>query len=107
MQCKDIPDRPILAFLADMPRWPQNGLRMWGNWGSREDNANTVLHAMPLGTPEKLALAKIRQMIRRGVVEGCGCGCRGDFQITDKGQLELDHRQASGLNSFEGLSGLG
>lgn len=90
MQCKDIPDREVLAFLNDMPCWPQNGVRMSGNWGSRQDNSNTVLHGMPPETPEKLALAKMRQMIRRGVVDGCPCGCRGDFVITDKGRAELN-----------------
>jgi hypothetical protein len=29
--------------------------------------------------PDKLILAKARKLVRRGVVEGCCCGCRGDF----------------------------
>lgn len=28
-------------------------------------------------------------LIRRGLVDGCGCGCRGDFMITDKGRFTL------------------
>lgn len=81
MKCKDIPDKPILQFLAKRPG-------EWHNWyfGDEKD----VGQAMPAGTPEKLVLAKMRMMIRRGVVDGCPCGCRGDFVITDKGLAELE-----------------
>lgn len=80
-QCKDIPDAPILEFLASLDG-------KWANWYG-VDYANSVTHAMPSDVPLKLALAKMRQMIRRGVVDGCGCGCRGDFVLTDKGFAEL------------------
>lgn len=81
MQCKDIPDRPILEFLDSL-----NG--KWANWFGNEYK-ESVTHAMPDGVPEKLALAKMRQLMNRGVVDGCGCGCRGDFVLTDKGRAEL------------------
>ena len=29
--------------------------------------------------PEKVVLAKGRKLIRRGVLGGCSCGCRGDW----------------------------
>ena len=31
--------------------------------------------------PPKVILAKCRSMLRRGLIEGCGCGCRGDWEI--------------------------
>lgn len=85
MQCKDIPDRPILEMLALNPE-------QWHQWDvCYEPNKQfDVMNAMPEGTPPRLALAKMRMMIRRGVVGGCPCGCRGDFTITDEGLLELD-----------------
>jgi hypothetical protein len=43
----------------------------------------TVQDAMPTGTPPKLQLAKMRMLIRRGIVQGCPCGCRGDFYLTE------------------------
>ncbi|HEY5986879.1 MAG TPA: hypothetical protein VIV12_10955 [Streptosporangiaceae bacterium] len=33
------------------------------------------------GMPEKVVLAKARQLIRRGALAGCACGCRGDFEV--------------------------
>ncbi len=89
MQCKDIPDTPILAFLAGpYEGWPVAGLATWFGAPSYQP-PNSVLNAMPPETPEKLGLAKMRQMIRRRVVDGCPCGCRGDFVITAKGREEL------------------
>jgi hypothetical protein len=35
--------------------------------------------------PEKVILAKCRQLLKRGLITGCVCGCRGDFLLTDKG----------------------
>lgn len=105
MQCKDIPDAPVLRFLAKVAAgetfWTPTPemKRGWGAAPRPHVNAtwycgeytpeNSVAHAMPEGTPEKLVLAKMRQMIRRGVVDGCPCGCRGDFEITAKGRKEL------------------
>jgi hypothetical protein len=82
MQCKDIPDRPILEFLEKLAG-------KWASWYDPGWAENSVRHAMPALPNEKLALAKMRQMIHRGVVDGCPCGCRGDFVITDKGRAEL------------------
>ena len=88
MQCKDIPDLPILEFLRDLPNHEHPGLehikRTGCPWGGFD---NSVLIAMPQGqnTPHKLVLSKMNILIRRGLVDGCACGCRGDFAITEKG----------------------
>jgi len=83
-QCKDIPDTPILEFLSDL-------LGVWATWFPKvEGGMPSVLDAMPEDTPPKLALAKMKQLVKRGLVDGCGCGCRGDFRITDKGGGLLD-----------------
>lgn len=76
LQCKHIPDKPILEFLAKTP----------GKWHNRFfGNELDVTRVFPPNTPEKLVLAKMAMLIRRGLVDGCTCGCRGDFEITDKG----------------------
>ena len=83
MQCKDIPELPILQFLFDQPIEYYGG-RKWTNWFG-DEYENSVTHAMPPNTPDKLVLAKMRQLIKKELVDGCDCGCRGDFVITDKG----------------------
>ena len=81
VQCKNIPDVPVLEFLRDQDRWCT-----WFIYDDSEAPENSVLRVMPEGTPAKLALAKMRQLIRRGLVDGCGCGCRGDFELSRKGR---------------------
>lgn len=77
MQCKDIDDLRILKFL-------KQHMGVWcTHWESKR--IPSVMSAMPKGIPDKLYLAKMRQLLRRGLVTGCGCGCRGDWEITDKG----------------------
>jgi hypothetical protein len=80
MQCKDIPDLPVLQFLK------QHEGR-WCTWGDGY-SMPTIQDAMPEGTPCKLQRAKMKTLIKRNLVDGCGCGCRGDFKITRKG-IEL------------------
>lgn len=84
MQCKDIPDMPILDLLAKNPETCYT-------WGEPYSMIS-VRDAMPPGTPEKLQVAKMAMLIRRGLVGGCACGCRGDFVITAKGLAERGKR---------------
>lgn len=86
MQAKDISDQIVLEYLAKLQgQWTS----LWsGHFKNEDDSVNDVYYAMPEGTPPKVALAKMRSLFKRGLVGGCPCGCRGDFEITDKG-LEL------------------
>lgn len=80
MQAKDIPDRPVLEFLArHADRWCTwgDGLGVWC--------MPSVRDAMPPKTPGKLQLAKMASLIKMGLADGCTCGCRGDFEITLEG----------------------
>ena len=81
MQCKDIPDAPILEFLAEKRGHPCNWFDPF--WSDGRINEFSVCHAMPKDTPQKLALAKMRSLIKRGLVLGCDCGCRGDFVLAE------------------------
>ena len=80
MQCKDIPAEPILRILLC-----HKG--RWCNWFLESELS--VFNAMPVGIPGNLVHAKMRSLIRRGLVTGCTCGCRGDFEITPKGEAWL------------------
>lgn len=32
--------------------------------------------------PDKVVLAKLRSMVKRGLLSGCACGCSGNFRRT-------------------------
>jgi len=76
-QVKDISTIDILKFL-------QKHDGKWCTWG-KGYSMPTVADAMPEGTPEKLQLAKMKNLIEKELVIGCDCGCRGDFEITLEG----------------------
>lgn len=92
MQAKDIPVMPVLKFLRD---WANSNPSEYGTWGSLlvrhsgEPFPNCVLRGMPAGVPFKVARAKMASLVRQGLVDGCTCGCRGDFELTVKGQAYL------------------
>lgn len=76
MQAKDIPELPILEFLSRVPS---------GTWFRGFDNSVPV----PDGAPDKVILAKMRAMIRKGIICGCACGRRGDFRLPESSKVEL------------------
>lgn len=47
-----------------------------GHWANRVDLAGLFPEA-----PEKVVLAKLRSLIKRKLMTGCPCGCRGDFEL--------------------------
>lgn len=42
-----------------------------------------------VSVPEKVIMAKARKMIRRKLLTGCWCGCRGDFEPVAAGRRGL------------------
>lgn len=66
MQVKDIQDEPILSII--------DRIRAEKNRCSFTDDFDA------LAIPRKLMLAKMANMIRRKLITGCTCGCRGDFE---------------------------
>ncbi len=43
---------------------------------------------MPMFPPEVI-LAKASRLIERGLLTGCDCGCRGDFELTEAGRQAI------------------
>jgi hypothetical protein len=39
--------------------------------------------------PYKVLMAKLSKLVNRGLLEGCACGCRGDFYLTPAGRALL------------------
>jgi hypothetical protein len=64
--------------------WHGGAFVQGGHWCLIDD----VVTALP-GFPLKVVRAKARRLIGRGLMDGCGCGCRGDFEITAQGRALL------------------
>lgn len=72
MKASDIPDELLLETIDAVAQpW---GLTM--RWD--------VENAMP-NYPWKVILAKTSKLMKRGLIDGCDCGCRGDYKLTKKG----------------------
>lgn len=88
MQCKDIDDLPILEFISLFGRNDKGSPTMDklpAIIGGGSSDLRCVSRAMPGVTSWKLAHAKMIMLHRRGLIDGCTCGCRGDFELTEKG----------------------
>jgi hypothetical protein len=86
---KDIPDADFIAALEAVSkslgslyasRWDIGAVL--GGFAPRTSYEEN-LPAEVLGVPEKVVLAKARKLVRRGLISGCVCGCRGDFTVTE------------------------
>lgn len=53
--------------------------------------------------PEAVLLAKLRRLLARGLVTGCGCGCRGDWELTSKGRERAGIKGKYRDNPMEGI----
>ena len=77
LQCKDLPIFDILLFVYVRCK------DMWGN-NCFGDELDIKLHLFQ-GIPDKLFYAKMYKLIHGGYLDGCWCGCRGDYELTEKG----------------------
>lgn len=96
MKASDIPDNVFLEIVREFNEgrapdehfpervaWPGTSIEFvipaWtltgGRWATVWDMEER------LGAPTKIVLAKARSLIRRGLMDGCACGCRGDFEV--------------------------
>lgn len=81
MQCKDLSTEKILTFMA-----AHRG--QWCTWQADCAYMPSIGDLFP-DADDKLVRAKMAQLIRKGYAAGCTCGCRGDFEITYKGDALL------------------
>lgn len=72
-QAKDISDTRVLDSLRAT-------VNPWGT-SLLEDVQNALSDF-----PPKVVRAKLSSLIRRKVIDGCTCGCRGDFEILHQGR---------------------
>lgn len=69
MKASDISDEQIYEVIRGPIKYPNLGAQIW-----------ELSAALP-EFPYKVIRAKCDQMIRKGRLRGCACGCRGDFQL--------------------------
>jgi hypothetical protein len=86
MQAKDISDESILKYLAEHQ----------GKWTMRWHCKDAVAP----NAPEKVFLAKMKRIIARGLSRGCDCGCRGDYEITDKGLALIGQKRTHPYSGY-------
>lgn len=85
----DIADEDFLLAIEyeiNNARNPAQGT--WATWGY--EGADFGLQLRFSEFPRKVLLAKARRLIKRGLLTGCACGCRGDFELTLKGKELLE-----------------
>ena len=69
-QAKDVADEVALgAFRRARGR---HGVPAWATLWDVQDELPAF--------PPKVVQAKLRSLVQRGVLDGCACGCRGDFE---------------------------
>jgi len=105
-QLKDIDDRAVLLWFYEY----QGGwVSYWGGhfryngWDTfterREEPLDSFFAFDPKFDP-RLRHKKLASMVDRGLLGGCGCGCRGDFEITDKGLALLGLPRTKPYNGY-------
>ena len=106
MQAKDIPDKDFMLGILfvkwkkwgnknhassstwDVQRYLANQLediRPWRETFNQDNPFRCGYDELDRLMPHKLVTAKARALIRRGLIDGCPCGCRGDFEVLPKG----------------------
>ncbi len=85
MKASDIPDLTLLAVIDHVNR--QKGY--WAN------NGDIQMVMEEAGVPDKVILAKCARLKKRKLVDGCACGCRGDWELTQAGANLLASESAS------------
>ncbi len=119
MQCKDILDDEFLEAVevAAALRGMSVGM-FWdvqavlSGYPEHVGEDSTALNASlrdDLYLPFNLVRAKARKLIRKGKMDGCACGCRGDFVILGESPGEKlirreNEKKAQNLLQLEGIA---
>lgn len=94
-QAKDIDDRFFLACVEwasreALPPQPSQWKQLpWEPRACPHWVFTWNLECMLPVFPVELIRAKAGALIRRGLLDGCDCGCRGDFELTPAGAAFL------------------
>ncbi len=92
IQAKDIDDRRVLRIISDLRaaesrERPRADEYLWRMVWDIEKRLPDV--------PGKVLAAKLEALVKRKLIDGCTCGCRGDFFLLPAGRAYLDTPQAT------------
>ncbi len=90
MKAADIPDIEMLEFIDGLKpgRIPKWNLEPY--WITRSEILLPEVEYRFRMFPVKVVRAKLARMIKRGLLNGCACGCRGEFEVTEKGRQVME-----------------
>jgi hypothetical protein len=100
---RDIPDATMLGVIWQLqhtPYWPFDDFKD-PHWVSQWDLAGALrlagyrAHHGINEMPSALIRAKADRLIQRELLDGCTCGCRGDFELTAAGYLAIAAEEAT------------
>lgn len=76
MKASDVPDHAVMVAV-------QTGSI------DRLGATTTFIESQLPDFPPKVIRAKLRALLRRGLITGCICGCRGDFNLTPRAHSQI------------------
>jgi hypothetical protein len=74
VKASDLSESAILQLLSERPGVAHTHWEAYGPMPRVYDPTHP-------DAPIKVLSAKLRGLVRRGVIRGCACGCRGDWQV--------------------------
>lgn len=101
MKCADLSTAELVALVDRHNRefGDDDSLSRWDEVLSDRERELGLLRGQYAGTclvwdverafpefPRKVVRAKLDKLVRKGLLDGCACGCRGDFQATARGR---------------------
>lgn len=97
VQAKHLSDLDVLKFIDEESKTPWGGAPALPPGDTRWVFTCEVQDRFT-EFPAKVVLAKCSALIKRKLIDGCTCGCRGDFELTAKGREVLaaaSHRESA------------
>lgn len=107
VKASDIPDMDVLRFIEEArhlayPFADRDSYASWDDvpkvpvsestYGWKLDPHWVLIWEIELRFkqfPPKVVAAKLKALVRRGLLDGCTCGCRGDYELTYDGEVRL------------------
>ena len=73
---KDLNETTVLDLIKRLQQ--QTGV-----WAMLCDVEQAIHRVISIDVPDKVILAKLRSLGRRGKITGCTCGCYGGFEVVE------------------------